>query len=103
MTIITPEAWRYFRTALEFASYLQLNKFMQWITGNIGYHHIHHLNVRIPFYRLLDAMVATLELQSPIVTTLRLVDMVSCFKPYFWDEKQQRIVSYREAKLATKG
>ncbi len=99
MTIITPKAWTYYRAALESSSYLKLNKFMQWITGNIGYHHIHHLNVRIPFYRLPEVMAAIPELQSPIVTTLGLGEMLNCFKSCLWDEQQQRMVSYREAKL----
>jgi len=102
MTIITPQAWTYYRAALESSSYLQLNKFMQWVTGNIGYHHIHHLNVRIPFYRLPEVMIAIPELQSPIVTTLGLGEMLNCFKSCLWDESQQRMVSYREARLAQK-
>lgn len=98
MTIITPQAWTYYRAALESSSYLQLNKFMQWVTGNIGYHHIHHLNVRIPFYRLPEVMEAIPELQTPVVTTLGLGDMYDCFKSCLWDEEKQRMVSYREAK-----
>ncbi|WP_196140931.1 fatty acid desaturase [Aliikangiella sp. G2MR2-5] len=98
MTIITPSAWNYYRAALKSSSYLKLNKFMQWVTGNIGYHHIHHLNVRIPFYRLPEAMKAIPELQTPIVTTLGLSEMSNCFKSCLWDEKAQRMVSYREAK-----
>ncbi|MCW8876906.1 MAG: fatty acid desaturase [Kangiellaceae bacterium] len=98
MTIITPNAWNYYRAALKSSSYLKLNKLMQWVTGNIGYHHIHHLNVRIPFYRLPEAMEAIPELQSPVVTTLGLSEMSSCFKSCLWDEEAQRMVSYREAK-----
>lgn len=102
MTIITPQVWAYYRAALESSSYLKLNKFMQWVTGNIGYHHIHHLNARIPFYRLPEAMAAIPELQSPVITTLELGEIRNCFKSCLWDEKQQRMVSYREAKLAQK-
>ena len=102
MTIISPQAWTYYRAALASSSYLQLNKLMQWVTGNIGYHHIHHLNVRIPFYRLPEAMAAIPELQSPIVTTLSLTEMLNCFQSCLWDEKQQRMVSFREAKSAKK-
>ncbi|MBU2709793.1 fatty acid desaturase family protein [Zooshikella harenae] len=97
MVIITPEAWTYYRAALESSSYMHLNKVMQWFTGNIGYHHIHHLNVRIPFYRLPEVMAAIPELQSPIVTTLALGEIYDCFKSSLWDEDQQRMVSYREA------
>lgn len=97
MHIITPKAWTYYRAALESSSYMKLNLIMQWFTGNIGYHHIHHLNVRIPFYRLPEAMAAIPELQSPITTTLWPGDIINCFKASLWDEDQQRMVSYREA------
>lgn len=97
MLIVTPEAWTHYRAALASSSYMQLNKVMQWFTGNIGYHHIHHINVRIPFYRLPEAMAAIPELQSPVVTTLELGEMYNCFQACLWDENQQRMVSYREA------
>jgi omega-6 fatty acid desaturase (delta-12 desaturase) len=97
MHIITPEAWSFYRAALESSSYMRLNKVMQWFTGNIGYHHIHHLNLRIPFYRLPEAMAAIPELQSPITTSLMPHDIVSCFKSCLWDEEHHRMVSYREA------
>ena len=101
MHIISPEAWTYYRAALESSSYMKLNKLMQWFTGNIGYHHIHHLNIRIPFYRLPEAMTAIPELQSPVTTTLAPRDIVDCFRSCLWDEDSQRMVSYREAgKLA---
>ena len=81
---------------------MKLNKVMAWFTGNIGYHHVHHLNVRIPFYRLPDAMNAIPELQSPATTTLSIGEIRGCFRACLWDEKQQRAVTYREAsRLAT--
>ncbi|MDE1463388.1 fatty acid desaturase family protein [Spartinivicinus poritis] len=98
MNIISPEAWTFYRAALESSSYMRLNKVMQWFTGNIGYHHIHHLNVHIPFYRLPEAMAAIPELQSPVTTTLALRDVINCFKSSLWDEELQHMVTYREAK-----
>lgn len=100
MHILSPEAWTFYRAALESSSYMRLNKVMQWFTGNIGYHHIHHLNVRIPFYRLPEAMAAIPDLQSPVVTTLGLRDIIDCFSSCLWDEERQRMVSYREADSA---
>jgi omega-6 fatty acid desaturase (delta-12 desaturase) len=100
MHIISPEAWTFYRAALESSSYMRLNRVLQWFTGNIGYHHIHHLNVRIPFYRLPEAMAAIPELQSPIVTSLAIRDVIDCFQSCLWDEDLQRMVSYREAKSA---
>ena len=97
MHIMSPEAWSFYRAALESSSYMRLNKVMQWFSGNIGYHHIHHLNLRIPFYRLPEAMAAIPELQTPITTTLMPHDVLACFQSCLWDEEKQRMVSYREA------
>jgi len=97
MHILPADDWTYHRAAMESSSYMKLNKLMRWFTGNIGYHHIHHLNVRIPFYRLPEAMQAIPELQSPVTTTLSLRDIRACFKCCLWDEGLQRMVSYREA------
>lgn len=97
MHIMSPQAWTYYRAAMESSSYMRLNRVMQWFTGNIGFHHIHHLNVRIPFYRLPEAMNAIPELQSPITTSLAPRDIVDRFRCCLWDEERQRMVSYREA------
>lgn len=97
MYVSSPQAWSFYRAALESSSYMRLNRVMQWFTGNIGYHHIHHLNVRIPFYRLPQAMASIPELQSPITTSLAPGDIVECFRANLWDESRQRMVSYRDA------
>ncbi|KMQ75541.1 fatty acid desaturase family protein [Marinobacter subterrani] len=97
MQIASPEAWSYYRGAMESSSYMRMNRVMQWFTGNIGYHHIHHLNVRIPFYRLPEVMAAIPELQSPLTTTLAPRDIADCFRYALWDEDKQRMVSYQEA------
>jgi omega-6 fatty acid desaturase (delta-12 desaturase) len=97
MIILSPDSWNFYRAALVSSSYMRLNRLMQWFTGNIGYHHIHHLNVRIPFYRLPEAMAAIPELQSPITTSLAPREIVNCFRSSLWDEGKQRMVSYREA------
>ena len=97
MHILPTETWTYYRAAMESSSYMQLNKVMQWFTGNIGFHHIHHLNVRIPFYRLPEVMDAIPELQSPVTTTLSPRDIRDCFRCCLWDEENQRVISYREA------
>ena len=97
MHILSRESWTYYRAAMESSSYMRLNKVMQWFTGNIGFHHIHHLNVRVPFYRLPEVMAAVPELQSPVTTTLSPRDVIDCFRCCLWDEEHQRVVSYREA------
>src|SRR5262249_38498032 len=62
------EEWAYDRAALVSSSYMPTGPMMQWLTGNIGFHHVHHLNPTIPFYRLPEAMAAIPELQNPSTT-----------------------------------
>ncbi len=92
-----PEAWTYYRAALESASYLDVGPTVGWFLGNIGYHHVHHLNPSIPFYRLPEAMAAIPELHHPTVTSLRPPDVIACLRSNLWDEDAGRMVSYREA------
>ena len=97
MHIISPEAWTHYRAAMESSSYMRSNKVMQWFSGDVDYHHIHHLNVRIPFYRLPEVMAAIPVLHSPATTSLAPHDIIACFQCSLWDEERQRMVSYREA------
>ena len=62
--------WTFEGAALESSSYLKTNRVMRWFTANIGYHHIHHLNHRIPFYRLPETYRAIPELRTAKTTTL---------------------------------
>jgi acyl-lipid omega-6 desaturase (Delta-12 desaturase) len=96
MRIVPTEEWTHYRGALESSSYMRLGPIMSWFTGNIGYHHVHHLNALIPFYRLPEAMAALPGLQQPIVTSLRLRDVLACLRLNLWDEQKQQLVSYQE-------
>jgi omega-6 fatty acid desaturase (delta-12 desaturase) len=97
MRILPIGEWSHCRGALESSSYLQCGPIMAWFTGNIGYHHVHHLNALIPFYRLPEAMAAIPELQHPGVTSFRPRDVLACLRLNLWDPATQRLVSYREA------
>lgn len=88
------ESWSYTRAALESSSYLKTGPVMGWFTGNIGYHHVHHLNPTIPFYRLPEAMAAIPELQNPYTTSLAPRDVLACFELKLWDPAQGRMVGY---------
>jgi omega-6 fatty acid desaturase (delta-12 desaturase) len=89
------ERWEYTRAALESSSYMKLGSVMHWFTGNIGYHHVHHLNPAIPFYRLPEAMAAIPELQNPRGTTsLSPRDIARCFAVKLWDPATQQMVGY---------
>ncbi|MHC5010802.1 MAG: fatty acid desaturase family protein [Planctomycetota bacterium] len=97
MTVPSKREWNHTRASLEASSYLKLGPVMRWFTGNIGYHHVHHLNPRIPFYRLPAAMAGTPELQHPVVTTLSPRTIVSSFRLKLWDPERGRMVGYRAA------
>ncbi len=89
--------WKYEKAALESSSYMVMSPLMNWFTGNIGYHHIHHLNSRIPFYRLPEAMKAIPELQNAKTTSLHPKDIIACFRLKVWDPERSRMVSLKEA------
>jgi len=75
-----------------------MNPVMRWFTANIGYHHVHHLNARIPFYRLPEAMAAIEDLQAPGTTSLRPADIIRCLRLNLWDPQKDRLVSFAEAR-----
>jgi omega-6 fatty acid desaturase (delta-12 desaturase) len=89
--------WDYHFAAMKSSSMFDMSAPLHWFTGNIGYHHIHHLNHRIPFYRLPEAMKALPELQSPGRTSWAIRDVVGCLRVALWDPEQQKLVSHREA------
>ncbi len=77
--------WTYSDAALTASSYLETGPVMRWFTGNIGFHHVHHLNSKIPFYRLPEAMSGLTGLQNPGSTTLAIRDIVECLRLKLWD------------------
>jgi omega-6 fatty acid desaturase (delta-12 desaturase) len=88
--------WTYEKAALESSSYMKMSRVMAWFTANIGYHHIHHLNARIPFYRLPEAEVSIPELQRATITTLNPFDIARCLRLKVWDTENQKMVGLRE-------
>jgi omega-6 fatty acid desaturase (delta-12 desaturase) len=88
--------WTYEGAALESSSYLKTNPVMAWFTGNIGYHHIHHLNHRIPFYRLPEIYRAIPELQKAKTTSLHPFDIIRCLRLKVWCVETQRMVGLRD-------
>jgi len=100
MQILPESEWTPYRASLASASYLRLGPVLQWFTGNIGFHHVHHLNSLIPFYRLPRAMAAIPELQHPAETTLRPRDIVASFHANIWDDCNERMIRYRDVPAA---
>lgn len=87
--------WTFEKAAMESSSYLKTNPVMAWFTANIGYHHIHHLNHRVPFYRLPEIFRAIPELQKTKVTSLHPFDIFRCLRLKVWDVEAQRMVGVR--------
>jgi omega-6 fatty acid desaturase (delta-12 desaturase) len=87
--------WSHFKTALQGSSYFEFSKFPSWIISNINLHHIHHLNARVPFYRLRECLEAIPELQQVPRRTFR--DIPNCFKLALWDEDNKKMVGFATA------
>jgi omega-6 fatty acid desaturase (delta-12 desaturase) len=88
--------WRYADAALRGSSYLRLPKIAQFFTGNIGFHHVHHLNARIPNYNLKRAHEANPAFQG--IPTLSFWDGLRAVRLKLWDEDRQRLVSFAQAR-----
>jgi acyl-lipid omega-6 desaturase (Delta-12 desaturase) len=84
--------WTYEGAALESSSYLKTGTLMAWFTGNIGYHHIHHLNHRIPFYRLPEVYQSIPELRTAKITSLNPIEVFRCLRLKVWCVESQRMV-----------
>lgn len=94
--------WTYEKAALTSSSFMKMNRFMAWVTANIGYHHVHHLNAHIPFYRLPEVMRALPELQSPRTTSLHPAEIWRCLRLKVWDVDSHRMIGHCEIKRARK-
>jgi omega-6 fatty acid desaturase (delta-12 desaturase) len=91
----TNESWHYDDAALRGSSYLKLPKLLQFFTGNIGLHHVHHLSARIPNYRLQAAHNETNRLQS--VPQLSLREGLRATRLKLWDDELGRLVTFSQA------
>jgi len=89
------DAWNAVDASLKGSSFLKLPRVLQWFTGNIGFHHIHHLNSRIPNYRLQACHEAIPELRAVPEMTLGMAFANGANA--LWDEAGERMVSFRDA------
>ena len=87
--------WDYMASALLGASYYRLPRVLQWFSGNIGFHHIHHLNPRVANYALAAAYDSAPILQQSPTLTIR--ESLACMRLALIDEAHGRMVSFREA------
>ena len=88
--------WDYVKAAVEGSSYYQLPKVLQWVTGNIGFHHVHHLSPRVPNYHLEAAHSSTPPLQK--ATTINLRTSLQSLRFRLFDEENKTFVSFKEIK-----
>lgn len=90
------DKWDFKAAALEGSSFYKLPKILQWFSGNIGFHHIHHLSSRIPNYNLERCHNA-----HPIFQEVKPITPVSSLKSLtlrLWDEKLRKLVGYRHVR-----
>jgi omega-6 fatty acid desaturase (delta-12 desaturase) len=93
--------WEYCEAALKGSSFYKLPKVLQWFSGNIGFHHIHHLSPSIPNYRLEKC-----HQSEPIFQSVKPITLFSSLKSLtfrLWDEQRQRLVGYRAVRALRKG
>lgn len=85
--------WDYTAAALQGSSFYKLPKVLQWFSGNIGFHHIHHLSPRIPNYNLERCHKA-----DPLFQEVKPITLFASMKSFtfrLWDEKRKQLVGYR--------
>ncbi len=91
------ETWNYSRMALEGSSYYKLPRILQFFSGNIGFHHIHHLSPMIPNYKL-----ARCHRENSLFQDIKPLTFWASFKTLtfrLWDEKSQKMISFRNFKF----
>jgi len=84
--------WDYVEAALKGSSYYKLPRILQWFSGNIGFHHIHHLSTRVPNYNLQRCHEA-----DPLFQTVKPTTLLSSFRAAtlrLWDEKTRRLIGF---------
>ena len=89
------ENWDFVLSAVKGATYYKLPKMWQWLTGNIGIHHIHHLSSLIPNYNLEKCMKEN-KILTKYVTVVSFWDSLKMINNKLWDESQKRMISFSE-------
>ncbi|GAA0340161.1 fatty acid desaturase [Oceanobacillus oncorhynchi subsp. oncorhynchi] len=88
--------WDYVKAAVDGSSYYKLPKWLEWMTGSIGYHHVHHLAPKVPNYHLEQAHRETPPLHNATIITLK--TSLKSIKFRLYDEEQKTFISFREMK-----
>ena len=90
------DEWDYVKAAVDGSSYYKLPKVLQWFTGNIGFHHVHHLSPKVPNYHLEEAHNATPPLHH--ATTITLSTSLKSLNFRLWDEENKTFIGFGEMK-----
>ena len=90
------EDWQMHESALHGSSHYVLPSALQWLSGNIGIHHVHHVNSRIPFYRLPEVLRDHVELSS--INRMSVRESLQNATLHLWDEDGKRLLSSSEAR-----
>jgi len=89
--------WEFENAALRGSSFYNLPRPLHWLTANIGIHHVHHLSSRVPYYRLPQVLKDFPELAA--IGRISILDSLRGVRLVLWDEAQQRLISFREARI----
>jgi omega-6 fatty acid desaturase (delta-12 desaturase) len=93
--------WSFADAALQGSSWFGLPPFLHWLTGNIGFHHVHHLNPRVPSYRLRAAHEAVHALLPMPIRPLSVLGALRAPWLTLWDEAAGRLVRFRDVEKAS--
>ena len=88
--------WDYATAAVEGSSFYRLPRVLNWFTGNIGFHHVHHLSPKIPNYLLRKA-----HEENPLfgrAKVLTMAESIRTFSLKLWDEESRRLIGWRDLK-----
>ena len=85
--------WNFHAAALSGSSYFKLSPLLQWFSGNIGLHHVHHLCSRVPNYRLQACLEAAPELDG-VAEVITLRESLGCWRLTLWDEDHRSLVGF---------
>ncbi|MDB9857842.1 fatty acid desaturase [Amylibacter sp.] len=88
--------WEIQDAAFHGSSHYKLPAVLNWLTANIGIHHVHHLNCRIPFYRLTEVLKDHEPLSN--MHTITLAQSFKCARLHLWDEEQRKLLSFAHAR-----
>lgn len=88
------DEWSYVKAAVEGSSYYKLPRLLQWLTGNIGFHHVHHFSPKVPNYHLEKAHNEATPLQK--AETITLLTSLKSLRFRLWDEENKYFVNFKD-------